>query len=222
MRDRCSTIPPGSWRAASAVAAIVASASLTACSPEPAHSALPTPTAAEQVDASHYQTYRNYSGYRRDYVTETQFATDTGIRCRIGPNTGDYDAGIRCWGNLPGINPPINHAAVKALAHDQDTHALITTAPPTPGRAVYSFLDTIDPAAQETYLDSGLQRHTVDAQQYHLLEAGQMIEVQGTLGDTTVSTCAAGTGNALTCEIRPSEGGAAHGFQLSAQGSRMY
>lgn len=219
MNDRCSTILPGRWQAVLAVAAIVASAGLTACSPD---SALPAPTATERVDASHYQTYRNYSGYRRDYVTETQFVTDTGIRCRIGPNTADYDAGIRCWGNLPGINPPINHVAVKALAHDKDSHALISAALPTPGRAVYSFLDTIDLTAPETYLDSGLRRHTVDPGQYQLLEAGQMIEVHGTLGDTTVSTCAVGTDNALTCEIRPSEGGTAHGFELSPRGSRMY
>ncbi len=111
---------------------------------------------------SDYQSYRNYSGYRRTYVTEVQFATSAGPRCRIGPNTGDYPAGIRCWGPLPGVDPPVNLVAVSAFALDKDTHDLITTPAPDPRHATYPFFSAADLTARETYLDSGLQRRPAD------------------------------------------------------------
>lgn len=222
MNRRSAPIAPRTSSAAVAAAIALTSATwLSACSPDPAATAT-APTAPVQVDPSHYETYRNYSGYRRTYITETQFATSTGIRCRIGPNTGDYDAGIRCWGPLPGVAPSINQAVAKAFAHDTDTHELITTKPPDPRRSTHAFLDTADLAAYETYLDSGLRHQPVAPTQYHLLAPGQMIEVPGTGGDTTVSVCAAGTDDSLACQIRPTDDGAAHGFELSTRGSRAY
>lgn len=206
--------------------AALAAVSACACAPDSAHTVAtptPTPTAGERVDPSRYQTYSNYSGYRRDYVTEAQFTTSTGIRCRIGPNTGDYNAGIRCWGVLPGADPTINHAAVKAFPYDRDTHTMITTSPVPVENIVHSFLGHGDPDAQETYLDSGLHRHTVDPSAYTLLEADQMISVQETVGTHhMVSVCAVGVDNTLTCEIQPTSDGTAHGFEISSRGSRTY
>lgn len=175
------------------------------------------------VDANAYQTYRNYSGYRRTYITETQFVTSTGVRCRIGPNTGDYPAGIRCWGPLPGVGPSVNWAAVSAFALDKDTHDLIVDTPVDPRRATYSYFGTADLDARETYLDSGLQQRPVDPSQYRLLGPGQMIEVPETVGgEATISVCITGADDTLVCEIRPTSDGETYGFQLSARGSRTY
>lgn len=176
---------------------------------------------ATPVSVSDYQSYHNYSGYRRTYVTEVQFATSAGPRCRIGPNTGDYPAGIRCWGPLPGVDPPVNLVAVSAFALDKDTHDLITTPAPDPRHATYPFFSAADLTARETYLDSGLQRRPVDPSQYRRLGPGQMIEVpEPAGGQAEASVCTVGAD--ATCEIRPRGGSDTHGFQLSAVGSRIY
>ena len=175
------------------------------------------------VDPDVYQTYRDYSGYRRADIPSAQFTTSSGVRCRIGPNSGDYPAGTHCWGALPGVAPTINIAVVSAFAHDNDTQAMITTTQVPDGRKTYAFFYHSDDVGQlETYQDRALRRHPVDPASYRLLAAGQKIIVKDPFRPSASSVCAIGTDDTITCEIRPADDGRVHGFRLSPSGSRTY
>lgn len=173
------------------------------------------------VDPSAFQTYSSYNGYRRAQIPEFQFTTESGVRCRIGPDYPDYDRGIRCWGTLPGVAPTVNYAGVSKWPYDAATHTMIMTRPIPEHGATYSFLDHVDGFhTYETYLDGGLREHPVDPSSYRLLGPGQTLAVRQE-NDST-SQCTVGTDDTLTCEIQTAEDKMTHGFRLASSGSHAY
>jgi hypothetical protein len=187
----------------------------------------PTPVDFANYSPVNPDDYATYHTYGSEAV---QFATHSGIRCRImdGPKSFQYSAGISCWNALPGVDPNVNEALISPYGLDKVTQMEYSSAraPIPPDRLVYALLRHTDLTDVEKYyeLDKGML--PTDPASYPLLAAGQKITIPGARGgapDIKDAVCAAGPGDQLSCELQHLDvDGSTHGFILSPDGSRAY
>lgn len=201
-----------------------------ACQPKPACCRNPVPVAIPAVNFDDFQPvntadYHTYEDYGWNGV---QFATTSGVRCRIydGPHSFQYAAGIDCWGPLAGVAPSVNFAKVSMWPYDRNSLTPYTSGP-VPDSRVFSLFNHADVRGEETYMDGPTQRKTVEPSSYHLLAPGQKIVIPGgrpggpAMND---AVCAVGADDLVACEIRNAEfdHGVTHGFRFSQHGSQVY
>lgn len=98
----------------------------------------------QPVNTADYHTYEDYGW------NGVQFATSSGVRCRIydGPHSFQYAADIDCWGPLAGVAPNVNFAKVSMWPYDTNSLTPYTSGP-VPGSTVFSLFNHADVAGKK-------------------------------------------------------------------------